>query len=80
MLRVCISPGVGGTIKYTFSKEVDVIAEGSMCCDEDRFPVYVLVMPEGSYFTIERTGDMGGYGDATMRFTWDGAELVQLTG
>lgn len=80
LLRVCISPGEGGTIKYSFGKDVDVIAEGSMGFDETRFPVYVLVMPEGSSFTVERTGDLGGYGDLKMRFTWDGAELVRLPG
>jgi hypothetical protein len=76
LVKVGIAHGVGGKIEYFFESSVDVIAHGVIGAEEERFPIYVLVMSEGSSFHVHRTGDLCGL-PAEMSFTWDGEKLVQ---
>lgn len=76
LVRVGIAHGIGGKIEYYFDEGVDVIAEGIIGVGEEKFPIYVLVLPQGSAFHIERTGDLCGL-PAEMSFTWDGTRIVQ---
>jgi len=77
LVKVGIAHGVGGTIEYTFDKGVDIIAEGVLGNGpEERFPIYVLVMPNGTSFHVRRTGDLAGL-PPEMTFSWSGGRMTQ---
>jgi hypothetical protein len=71
---VGIAPGVGGKIWYVFKEGVQVIAEGVLGTEEDRFPLYVLQLEESASFEVHRDGELGDL-PTKMVFKWDGQEL-----
>ena len=79
LVRVGIAHGIGGTITYYFGQGVDVITEGVIGVGDERFPVYLLVMLNGSSFHIHRTGDICGL-PSEMSFTWNGLRIIQEPG
>ncbi len=77
LVKVGIAHGVGGTIEYTFDEGVDIVAEGVLGnTPEERFPIYILVMPNGTSFHVHRTGDLAGL-PSEMTFTWSGGNMAQ---
>lgn len=82
LVRSYIAPGVGGEVTYKFNG-VQVLAEGvgeGIGETEDvEFPVYLLRMPKGSSFTVNRTGSLEDQEGSTLppsaTFSWTGLEL-----